>query len=227
MSDQHNSTLSPTIDTSIWDNSWFTIPYLLFLVGGIFYTLTHPFGYELIALNPFRAEPLNTFFVLVTKVGEAKIWIVLSLILVFFVREFTLMFLVGGLFMWPFSWILKRTIGFPRPSQWLDINDLDPLVVRIPGINLLGGYNSLPSGHTMLAFMMFSLVTLMLPNRYKVFGLLFIWSAVLVGISRVFLLQHFLRDILWGSVFGLLIGDFVWQLYRKGIFTKIQQQHRP
>lgn len=221
MSDQRKSRISPTIDTSIWDNSWFMIPYLLFLIVGSCYTLTHPFGYELVDLNAFRAEPLNTFFIFATKVGEPKVWIVFSLFLVFVARHYILLFLVGGLFMWPFSWILKRVIGFPRPSQWLDINDLDALVVRIPGVNLLGGFNSLPSGHTMLAFMMFSLITLMLPSRYRALGLLFVWSAVLVGISRVFLLQHFLRDILWGSVFGLLIGDFVWQLYRKGVFRKV------
>ena len=67
----------------------------------------------------------------------------------------------------------------------------------------------------MLAFAMFSLATLMLPKRYQVLGLLFVWSATLVAMSRVFLVQHFLRDILAGSVFGLLVSDLIWQLYRK------------
>jgi membrane-associated phospholipid phosphatase len=65
----------------------------------------------------------------------------------------------------------------------------------------------------MLAVTMFSLVTLMLPFRWRRFGLLFAMLALLTGISRVFLVQHFLRDVLAGAAFGLAISSLVWWGY--------------
>lgn len=203
---------------SLWDNPWFTIPYLLLLSGGLLWLTVYPLGYELVALNPFRQEPLNTFFRFCTHLGEPAFWITIGLLSFYANRRYPLLFGMVAAIMWPFSLVIKHYIGVPRPIAWLEGNHIVEYVTYVPNVKLLSGFNSMPSGHTMLAFAMFSLATLMLPYRYRFLGLLFVWTAALVGISRVFLVQHFMRDIVAGSVFGILISDLVWQLYRKWRF---------
>jgi membrane-associated phospholipid phosphatase len=198
---------------SIWDCPLFLIPVLLFLIAALTFTWWYPYGFELIALNQFRAEPLNTFFVTVTWLGEFYFWLVVAIALAFYKFRYTLIILVAGAIIAPIAALTKHFIGIPRPNTFLDINNYQELVIKVPGVKLLGGYNSFPSGHTIIAFTMFSLITLMFYKKYPLIGLLTAWTAVLVGLSRVFLVQHFLTDVVAGALFGILISDFVWKLH--------------
>ena len=58
----------------------------------------------------------------------------------------------------------------------------------------------------------------MVPKSRAFWGLLFAIMAVLVGISRVFLAQHFVADVLGGVVFGLLLASVVWQIGQMATF---------
>ncbi len=200
---------------SHWDNAWFTVPYLIFLALGLTYTLLTPHGAELVAFNQYRAEPLNTFFIYATKLGEPKFVGLLVLAAGAYRFRYGVLMLLAGLFVWPVAYLSKHYIGMPRPKLWLETLDIEHLVTVVPGVNQLYGYHSMPSGHTMLAFAAFGLAALLLPFRYRALGLLFFWTALMVGFSRMFLVQHFLRDVLSGSVFGVLVADLVWQLYRR------------
>jgi membrane-associated phospholipid phosphatase len=206
---------------SLWENSWFTIPYLVLLALGLAYTAYAPMlGEELFLLNAYRAEPLNTFFIYATKLGEPKFVGIMLLLAGLYRPRFALLMLLTALVVWPISYWSKFEIGTPRPIAWLEFHRIERDITLVPGVTLLNGYNSMPSGHTMLAFATFSMATLMLPYRFRQLGLLFFWTAALVGLSRIFLVQHFLRDVLAGSVFGVLISDFVWQFYRRFFVKK-------
>jgi membrane-associated phospholipid phosphatase len=71
---------------------------------------------------------------------------------------------------------------------------------------------SFPSGHTTFAFAFFGFLAL---NSTKtIFKLLYLFLAVLVALSRIYLLQHFLIDTIVGSMIGFLcalIGHFVYE----------------
>ena len=62
-------------------------------------------------------------------------------------------------------------------------------------------YHSFPSGHTATAFLAAALLIVTIKN--KTLSVLAILVACMVGISRVYLLQHFLIDIYFGSIVGI------------------------
>jgi membrane-associated phospholipid phosphatase len=74
----------------------------------------------------------------------------------------------------------------------------------------VNAFDSFPSGHTTSAFVLAFIVILLLKNPYMK-ALVFI-MAVLIGFSRVYLLQHFLIDIYIGSVFGILSVLIAWKI---------------
>ncbi len=198
---------------SIWHCPWFMIPVMLFLLAALTFTLVNPYGYELVVLNQYRAEPLNSFFTVVTWLGEFYFWLAVGIALVFYRFRYAMLVLLAGAIIAPVSAVVKHLAGVPRPNTFLDIYQYQEFVTKVPGIKLLGGNNSLPSGHTIIAFTMFSLVTLMFTKKFPLIGLVAAWTAMLVGLSRIFLVQHFLTDVIAGTLFGLLISDLVWQLH--------------
>jgi membrane-associated phospholipid phosphatase len=200
---------------SIWHHPWFMIPTLLFFGLGLWVTLTVPYSYEIIALNGWRQEPLNTFFRYMTKLGEPYCWTFLAIGAGLVRLRFAFLLALAGLLLSPTIQTLKHHIGVPRPNTYYDLNHLQESVVPVPGVKLNGGNNSFPSGHTAAAFCIYSLLALCFGRIAPVAGLVFVWTAILVGVSRIFLVQHFMADVLAGCVVGLLISDFVWQLDRR------------
>ncbi|MFT6053224.1 MAG: membrane-associated phospholipid phosphatase [Roseivirga sp.] len=97
----------------------------------------------------------------------------------------------------------------PRPKTFF-ADQLDNLNF-VEGVNVRG-FDSFPSGHTSSAFVLaFVLISIV---RNRVLNVLIFVAAVLVGISRVYILQHFLRDIYFGSVFGILAALIAWYIMR-------------
>jgi membrane-associated phospholipid phosphatase len=82
----------------------------------------------------------------------------------------------------------------------------------VPGIDL---HHTLafPSGHTTTAFALLILAGFIINRKYALFGLMLI--AWLAGISRVYLSQHFLIDVLGGSLLGVFSALFFYWYFRK------------
>ena len=79
--------------------------------------------------------------------------------------------------------------GMPRPGKVFDINTL-PHVVNNIHLNQVGSF---PSGHTMTAFAGAFAITIVLKEKH--WGLIAFIMAFFVGISRIYLCQHFFMDI--------------------------------
>ena len=76
---------------------------------------------------------------------------------------------------------------------------------------------SFPSGHTMTAFAVAALMSYFVKNKYAHIG--FFAYAVLIAFSRVYLLEHFYRDVFWGAVIAYCIVAIT--LSAHSIFEKI------
>jgi len=77
-----------------------------------------------------------------------------------------------------------------------------------------GGYYGFVSSHAANSFVVAMLLHLLLRPAYiKYRALLWIWAA-LVSYSRVYLAAHYPADIIFGGIMGILVGWFVYLLYR-------------
>ena len=85
----------------------------------------------------------------------------------------------------------------PRPARYLGT---DTFYHIIEGFKYHRIQDLFPSGHTMTAFAGAFIMTIILKNRY--WGSIFFTLALLVGISRVYLCQHFFMDIYAGALIG-------------------------
>lgn len=121
--------------------------------------------------------------------------------------------LAGGL-----AQFFKRVVfdDVVRPSTWADQMSIP--FIPVDGV-ALNGYFSFPSGHTATAFALFLGLALLRPGH--VTGTILVLAAIIVGISRVYLGQHFAEDVVGGAFVGMfsmslcfaLISTMPW--YRK------------
>ena len=87
-------------------------------------------------------------------------------------------------------------------------NDLQ----KVDGVVLHTGFSSFPSGHTLSAFAVFSLLSFFASNsKRQIF--LFLSLAILVAASRVYLIQHFIEDVWMGSLIGVMLAYLIFQVF--------------
>lgn len=198
--------------------SWFYLPVAIFLLIALVLALTIPYGQEILFFNDLRQEPLNSFFRFVSWWGESWLWFVPGLICLIWRPQVALLIAIAGLIIIPISYVVKDQVGTDRPITYFSNYGMETSVVTVPEVRLNRGQTSFPSGHTMSAFGLYSLIVLILGPTWRktAFGLAIL--AIMVGISRIFLVQHFLVDVLGGALLGLTISGvvFYWQTRRAG-----------
>lgn len=70
---------------------------------------------------------------------------------------------------------------------------------------------SFPSGHATTAFS----VTIVLTTLYPKWRILFLFAGTLIAFSRIFLTQHYISDVLAGSLLGTASSILLYNLYFK------------
>jgi len=194
----------------VLENRWFFFPVAIAFAVGMVLVLTVPYGKEILFFNEFRHEPYNTAFQLITQFGEEWAYLVFGGAALFLRPRYALLIALVGLLSMPVGYMLKDAMAKDRPISYFEKNDPSASLVIVPGTQINRGKTSFPSGHTMSAFALYSLLTLMVGHAYRRLGLLFALIGILVGLSRIFLVQHFLVDVLAGALIGLFLGGFVW-----------------
>lgn len=195
-----------------WENRWFLIPVLVFWALGGVLAWRIPYGNEILYFNDLRYEPWNSIFHFLTHCGEAVAFVLFGVALFFWKPRYTLVLaLVGGLAM-PLNFAFKDYMGVDRPITYFEKNTASIQPILVPGVVLNRGQTSFPSGHSMAAFALYGLLGLMLPTQYRKWGLLLATMAILTATSRVFLVQHFLIDIVVGSILGLILSQICWYI---------------
>ncbi len=151
-------------------------------------------------LTPFHSPASDYFFQYFTYVGDGLFAVALALLLVLLkqrVVAFVLFFgySVSGIL----AQLIKHSIYSPRPFKYFQ--SIGKTIHNIEGVTLQFGDNSMPSGHTATAFALAT--ALVLSNSWwaKKWWLA-LMMALLVGYSRMYLSNHFLQDVLAGSVLG-------------------------
>lgn len=147
-------------------------------------------------LEKIRNDFLNGFFNIVTFLGEELILIVLLAVLYFAVNKVLAkkLFFVSVTSM-NFNGVVKNLARVPRPFANGEITCLKESTAT--------GY-SFPSGHTQT----FATWSTAAAFHFKKWWLFIISSIliVLVGFSRMYLGAHYLSDVLFGAVFGVIFA---------------------
>jgi membrane-associated phospholipid phosphatase len=110
--------------------------------------------------------------------------------------------------------VLKYFIEEARPAVYLEKINYPYFIDEVTLHNL----HSFPSGHTASAFALAAVLAFALKN--KNYSILFLLMAALVGYSRIYLGQHFMDDVLVGSVIGV-VSAIVCELFLEKKISKI------
>lgn len=171
-----------------------------------------------LALNKLHNPAADMFFRYATWLGDGIIISAVCLLLIFIkFRYAVLTIVISFVSAWLVS-LMKRFYDEPRPAVYFK----DDVLNYVSGIELYQRL-SFPSGHTAAAFTLFCLFTFFARN--KNYAYLFFSLAFIVAISRVYLLQHFLVDVYFGSFFGLLFATIFYYLMMQTPLFKNKKWH--
>jgi membrane-associated phospholipid phosphatase len=186
-------------------NLYFFIPYCIFLVFGLPLFLFIPKVDSLLWINRLQTDFLDSFFVAATFVGDGLFYIIIIFLLFLVKGKFVLTGLLAYTGSGLVIQIVKRIVNTPRPITVFKNPDV---LHFVPGVQIYG-FHSMPSGHSASAFSLFLLLALI--TKYKPFGVIFFIAATLVGISRIYLAQHFFIDVYFGSIIGVIITIIIYE----------------
>jgi len=191
--------------------NWLTAAY--FLSFGVLLVLT-AHGDIVLWFNDRHTPFWDIFFKYWTYLGDGVLLGVLGLILLFVNYYEFLTFTIAIALQTVFVHIFKQWLsaGEPRPKTFF-ADQIDALNF-VEGVTVRG-YDSFPSGHTASGFVLFFFLILLIQN--KTLKIACFVTAVLVGVSRIYLIQHFARDVYVGSLFGITAVVLAVYLMRKQV----------
>lgn len=189
----------------------FLIVYLLFIAFVAFMIVS--FGK--IDIHLFINKNLTStfadfFFKYATYLGDGVFAALILIALFIKDKKFALEFGVSWLIVIIIVQLFKRWLfaDIDRPGAVIGLENLH--LVEGVKLNL---HHSFPSGHTATAFVVFSFFATKIKNI--VWQLFFLILAIIVAFSRVYLSQHFVTDVLIGSIIGIFFTLLTVYLFEK------------
>lgn len=190
-------------------------------------TLLFPKGTLVLWFYDVRTPIGDFLFTYITYLGDGLAFVVVSLLLLFFVKIrwgiiSIITYIVSGLLAQFFKKVVFGPL--PRPLKYFE------------GISELSGLDgftnayvhSFPSGHTTTAFAMFTLLAFLFYSNKTIVTVCF-FIAVLAGLSRIYLAQHFAEDVLAGTILGLICSTvfYFWLETKQPAFFKNYSLNKP
>ncbi|RYU95191.1 phosphatase PAP2 family protein [Emticicia agri] len=158
-------------------------------------------------VNRHHSPSLDTFFWLITLLGEDGFWLIPLLVYLYQyfsgkkdVKNKAIMLIIIWITKGIISVGLKNIFNLPRPMEVYENSGRAIHLVR--GLEI-HHWQSFPSGHTFTGFAFACFF--MLVARNNALGFLWLGLAMLIGYSRVYLFQHFPRDVFAGSILSVAV----------------------
>lgn len=197
---------------------WVIALYLAFVIA-LFFCVDKPVAEY---LNTLDLQNNFALLKILTQLGSFAAWLVL--------------FLAGALYcryvrrnrVWEercwFMWscmlltsvicaLLKTMLGRARPEAWFADH-----AWGFYGFQMKSGYWSFPSGHTSTIMTLAFGLSILFPKHVRSFILI----GLLVAVSRVLLVQHYLSDVMIAAYLSLLeVGFLCWLARKKAWFPRV------
>ncbi|PAW95255.1 hypothetical protein CKK33_17810 [Mucilaginibacter sp. MD40] len=183
------------------------VPYLFILSACLIIKLIFTRAEIFFAVNSYYTPFLDTVEPYITHLGDGWTMITLAAILLLFNYRVAFLTITSYAVTALTAQVLKYSFDMPRPRIYFEA-ELSRIHF-VKGLYILATH-SFPSGHTVTAFSLGMVATYLLKN--KKWGWVFLFYALMVGYSRMYLSQHFFEDVMGGSAIGVLVTA-VWLTY--------------
>ena len=209
--------------SQIKNNLFFFSSFFLFEAIGIFFNLIFSKAETFQFVNSYHNDALNNFFEYFTFLGDGlfSVFVTIGLILIRKRKEAIVLFTAfatSGII----AQLIKNLIDSPRPKLYFE-ESLINYSHFIENVTLSGGH-SFPSGHTASVFAMAAVFVLVTNKKWV--GICSLSVALLVAASRIYLGQHFLQDVLAGSMIGVLCAMCCYYYTYQKPLKLFQQFHK-
>lgn len=194
----------------IQENRLYLSLIFIFLLIGLILLAFIEQGQVILFFSDHRTVWGNAFFRNITKMGEEVTYLLALAVLLVYRLRYALIVPLIGLLVTLVSLLGKSYFLHHRPSIYF--KDSLSEINLVDGVHLLTGQNSFPSGHTMSAFAIYGFLAFLLPRKKSWVVIFFFLMAVGVGLSRMYLVQHFLKDVVAGAFTGTLLILLVFYL---------------
>ncbi|TND07917.1 MAG: membrane-associated phospholipid phosphatase [Bacteroidetes bacterium] len=194
----------------IKENLFYLVPYLGFACIAAACLLMYSKREIHLEINAHHSGFADVFFYIMTYVGDGVTGLVIGIFIFWWKGLRT--GITTGLAMITAAAVtqtLKHTIfsGEPRPKVYFE--SIHEQLRFVPWVeNYL--FDSFPSGHSTQAFALCFCLAILLKNNWAKTGMFLL--AVFIGFSRMYLSQHFLRDVFFGSLIGTVMTLLVFAI---------------
>lgn len=202
-----NQIMKKSLSEILYPQRYFLIPFLLLLLMGFILMLFNSKVELFLWINNHHNGFFDVLFKLITLFGDGIMTVIVVLVLLFFKFRYAVLAAITFAYSSLAIQVLKHLFKAPRPLKYFE--DIMP-------IRTIEGYpvhewNSFPSGHTASVFTLAVVLTYLLPNRHGHW--IIIPIAALTAFSRVYLAQHFMEDIIAGSIIAVIMTfHMIWWL---------------
>lgn len=191
-------------------NPWFYVPFIISLVVGAVILSGTEKGDDVLLVNALHQPFLDNLFYYGTELGNGILYIIVIAALLFAnVRNAviaSICFALSGILVQFFKRVVFDELM--RPAALLHHENLH----FAEGVKILKNF-SFPSGHTAIAFSLFCVLSQII--RPPWLGVIFIIMALIGGISRIYLVQHFFVDVYFGAILGVSVTSLIWLWFSK------------
>ena len=158
--------------------------YLLLFSQGVFQGLD-TFAYNFI--SSFRHETLTSLMIGITSLGAWYSMVIIAVIILLIDKRKGLIMSANMIFITILNYLIKITVMRPRPFV--------EHLVRETSF-------SFPSGHSMVSFAVFGLITYYLYPKHKFLSYAVMILPIFIGLTRIYLGVHYATDVIGGFLFS-------------------------
>ncbi len=204
--------------------------YFAFFLVGVVLVFSYSKADLHLIINQWHTAFFDVFFKYVTHLGGGGMVVVLFLIFLLIKTRYAVVFISGNVVIAIVVQGMKHII-FPHALRPVAYFKGIHVLHLVQGVSM-HSYNSFPSGHSAAAFGLFMMLISITKNK----ALKFLWLliALLTAYSRIYLSQHFMEDIVTGSIIGVT-GMFLTvyyfnryhpDLYNYSILDRLSNKHK-
>ncbi len=202
---------------------WYIIAWLILFVPTLLLFLFTDKPDALLWINARHTALGDQLFAYITRLGEAFSYVLAFVVLVAIDYKRTIAVPFIAFMATIASAGLKGYFKQPRPFYYFQQHNQLEQLNFVEGVELITASDtSFPSGHTISAFALFGFLALI--SKRNTLKVTFLLIAALIGISRIYLVQHFLPDVLAGAVTGTAIALLTYWLSNR--FSSILEQRK-